>query len=121
MCFLNTMHCWLGYMTCQAEDLPLPAFSCCACSAVTNLTGLENLTTVGGLLNIATNPQLTSLAGLEALRSVGAADDSHPFTSSMSKLSYSTLLYSCCFRFTHFLQFFGVPLSYLFQLFAGGR
>merc|ERR1711977_521638 len=38
---------------------------------VTTLQGLEGLTEVRGHLDISENPQLTSLAGLESLRSVG--------------------------------------------------
>jgi hypothetical protein len=45
-------------------------------SNLSNLAGLDNLTTVGGGLSIAANPQLTSLAGLSSL-SMARASCSH--------------------------------------------
>jgi hypothetical protein len=43
-------------------------------SALSSLAGLENLTSVGGTLEIASNVSLTSLNGLEGLTSVGELD-----------------------------------------------
>ena len=40
-------------------------------AALTSLTGLQNITSVGGYLNISTNAALTSLTGLENLASIG--------------------------------------------------
>jgi hypothetical protein len=40
-------------------------------NALTSLTGLENLTSIGGYLLIMDNNALTSLTGLESLTSIG--------------------------------------------------
>ena len=40
-------------------------------AALTNLDGLANLTSVGGVLNISVNDALTNLNGLANLTSVG--------------------------------------------------
>ena len=40
-------------------------------SDITNLNGLQNLTSIGGHLYISGNPQLTNIAGLQNLTSIG--------------------------------------------------
>jgi hypothetical protein len=44
-------------------------------AALTNLTGLDNLTSIGGDLSIYSNETLTSLTGLEGLTSIGGGLD----------------------------------------------
>jgi hypothetical protein len=43
----------------------------CCNSALTSLTGLEGLTSIGGGLDVESNPILTSLSALNALNSIG--------------------------------------------------
>lgn len=71
-------------------------------TALTNLTGLDNLTSVGGTLSIIGNPSLTHLAGLDKLSSVegsvqiteNASFDCGPYNTEPYELPFFPVTYS---------------------------
>ncbi len=65
-------------------------------SNLTSLTGLENLTSMGGGLEIIFNPNLTSLVGLENINSIGRLQNSFfPYTPGFLSIRENDVLPNC--------------------------